>query len=254
MRRLWIFKIPAAAVLIAGLLFGQVKQPKLKSKKEQDAVMAIFNAPDAAGKIKAVDELLVSFADTEFKAIALQIAAMSAAEVNDFEKMVIYAERTLEADPHNYEAMLLLASGIANRTREFDLDKEEKLGRAEKFADGAIEAIKTAEKPNPNVTDEQWAAAKKDYTARALEAKGLVSMARKKFDDAIASFKTSIETASSPDPATKVRLAAAYNNAGKYDDAIATIDQLTADPNLHPAIRQFAGQEKMKAVQGKAKK
>ena len=254
MKHLWIWKVLAAAVLIAGLLFGQAKQPKLKSKKEQDAVMAIFNAPDAASKIKAVEALLVSFADTEFKAVALQIAAMSAAEINDFEKMVIYAERTLEADPKNYEAMLLLAGGLANRTREFDLYKEEKLGRAEKYADGALEAINSAEKPNPNITDEQWAGAKKDYTARALESKGLIAMARKKYDDAIANFKTSIDTAATQDPATKLRLAAAYNGAGKYDDAIAMIDQLTADQNLHPTIRQLAGQEKMKAVQGKAKK
>ena len=52
-----------------------------------------------------------NFADTEFKAIALQVAAASAQQKNDFEKMVVYAERTLEADPKNYPAMLMLANG-----------------------------------------------------------------------------------------------------------------------------------------------
>ena len=90
-----------------------------------------------------------NFADTEFKAIALQVAAASAQQKNDFEKMVVYAERTLEADPKNYPAMLMLASGIAQRTREFDLDKEEKLGRAEKYANSAIELVKGRPKAAP---------------------------------------------------------------------------------------------------------
>jgi tetratricopeptide (TPR) repeat protein len=250
---LWA-KTMLAGVLAAAVLFGQAKQPQPKSQKEVDAIMAMFNAPDPASRIKAADDLLINFADTEFKAVALQVATVSAQEMNDYEKVIIYGERTLQADPKNYTAMLVMSSTIAQRTREHDLDKEEKLGRAEKLADDAVGTLDSAPKPRPDITDEQWEGAKKDLYAQAYESKGLVAAARKKHDDAIEMFKKSIETAANQDPATKIRLAAAYNEAGKYDEAIAIVDQLTADPQLDPTIRKFAGQEKMKAVQGKAKK
>lgn len=250
---LWARTLLAAGFMTA-IVFGQAKQPQPKSQKEAEAIMAIFNAPDPASRIKAAEDLLINFADTEFKAVALQVATVSAQEMNDYEKVIIYGERTLQADPKNYTAMLVMASTIAQRTREHDLDKEEKLSRAEKLADGAIASLDTAPKPRPDLTDEQWEGAKKDLYAQAYESKGLIATARKKHDEAIEFYKKSIEVAANQDPATKVRLAAAYNEAGKYDEAIALIDQVTADPELHPTIRKFAGQEKMKAVQNKAQK
>jgi tetratricopeptide (TPR) repeat protein len=197
------------------------RQPQVKSQKEAEAVMAIFQAPDPDSRIKAAQELLHKFADSEFKAIAMQMIAASYQQKNDFENMVVWAERTLEADPKSYHAMLMLATGIAQRTREFDLDREEKLARAEKYAHDAMEILKTLPKPRPDIPDEQWEAAKKDFTAQAHEALGLAALARKKYDVAIAEFKLAVEGAANPDPATMVRLGAVYNMTGKYDDAIA---------------------------------
>jgi tetratricopeptide (TPR) repeat protein len=228
------------------------KQPQVKSKAEAEALMAVFNAQDADTRLKAVDTLLTKFKDTEFKAVALQVAAVSCQQKNDFENMVVYAERTLEADPQSYQAMLMLASGLAQRTREFDLDREEKLARVEKYVASAQDVLKTALKPNPNLTDEQWEAAKKDFDAQGHEALGLAAMARKKYDVTIAEFKTALEVASSPDPATMVRLGAVYNLAGKYDEAIALLDKLMAQTDVHPQIKQFAQAERARAFQLKS--
>ncbi len=227
------------------------KQPQVKSQKEAEAVMAIFEAPDADSRIKAAQELLTKFADTEFKAIAMQMIAASYQQKNDFENMVVWAERTLEADPKSYHAMLMLASGIAQRTREFDLDREEKLARAEKYARDAMEILKTLPKPRPDVPDDQWEAAKKDFTAQAHEALGLAALARKNYDVAIAEFKLAIEGAANPDPATMVRLGAVYNMTGKHDEAIAILDKVMNDPEVHPTIKQFAQAERARAYQMK---
>lgn len=252
-----ILLLLASGTLAVSLLPAQdagPKQPRPKSEKEAQAVMAIFNAQDPDSRMKAADALLVNFADTEFKVVALQVAAMAAQEKNDYEKMVIYSERTLELDPKSYHAMIMLASGFAQRTREHDLDKEEKLSKAEKYAKTALDLLKESPKPRPDITDEQWEGAKKDIGAQAYEALGLVATQRKKYDEAIAQFKLALETSANQDPATKIRLAAAYNSAGKYDEAAATVDALMADPQLHPTLRQFASQEKMKALKGKEAK
>jgi len=227
------------------------KQPQVKSQKEAEAVMAIFQAPDADARIKAAQELITKFADSEFKVIAMQMIAASYQQKNDYENMVVWAERTLEADPKNYHAMLMLATGIAQHTREFDLDREEKLARAEKYAHGAMEILKTLPKPRPDVPDDQWEAAKKDFTAQAHEALGLAALARKKYDVAIAELKLAIEGAANPDYATMVRLGAVYNMAGKYDEAIATLDKVMAASDVHPTIKQFAQAERARAFQSK---
>jgi tetratricopeptide (TPR) repeat protein len=245
-----MLRTAGALALAGGLLLAQkpAKQPQPKSQKEVEAINAIFSATDPDARIAAAENLLAKFADTEFKAVALQVAAASAQQKNDFEKMVIYSERTIDADPQNYPAMLMLANGIAQRTREFDLDKEEKLQRSEKYAHQALDLINTAAKPRPDITDEQWEAAKKDYQAQAHEALGLAAMVRKKYDVAANEFKTSTEVSPTPDQATLVRLAAAYNLGGKPDAAIAVLDKLLAMPDLNAQIKQVAQNEKVNAM------
>jgi tetratricopeptide (TPR) repeat protein len=236
----------AAAVALA--------QPKPKSQKEVDAIMAMQNAQDADSRIKAAQALITKFADTEFKPFALYVMASSYQQKGDVENTIVWAEKTLEVDKTNFMCMNMIASGLAQKTREFDLDKEDKLGRAEKMANSAMEAIKNAAKPNPQIPDDQWELIKKDYTAEAHQAIGLVAMVRKKYPEAIASFKTAVETTPQPDPATLVRLASAYNLANQPDNAIAAADKAMAVPDVNPAIKQVAAAEKERATKAKAGK
>lgn len=246
-----LFSMLAAGLVLAAGLWAQ---PKPKSKGEYDALMVVMNAQEPGAQIKAIDDLLTKYADTEFKVMLLQQATQAAQQKGDMEQMTFYAERTLKADPKNYIVMLMLSQSIAQKTREHDLDKEEKLKQAEKYATDSLEILKTAQKIRPDLTDEQWNGAKKDFEAQGYESLGMVAMARKKFPEAAAEFKKAADTQASPDPATKVRLAAAYNSAGNFDAALLTLDAVLADAQLHPAIKQVAGQEKLRAAQGKAAK
>jgi tetratricopeptide (TPR) repeat protein len=247
------FLIPVVSLLTAALVpLAAQKQPQVKSQKEGEAVTAIFQTQDPDARIAAVETLLSKFADTEFKPLALYIATISAQQKNDFEKTMLYAERALEADPKSFATMLIMASGIAQRTREHDLDREEKLGRAEKLANDAGELIKTAPKMNPQLTDEQWEAAKKDFMGQRHEALGMIAVARKKYDAAIAEFKSAV--AANGDPATMVRLGQAYTNSGKPDEAIAVLDQVIGNSDVPVEIKQVAQAEKTRAIQAKGAK
>jgi len=233
------------------------KQPQIKSQKELEAIQAITNALDPNSRMKACDDLVADFPDSEFKAFALQMATISAQMLNDYDKMMIYGERTLEADPNNYVVMLAMANALAQRTREFDLDKEEKLKRAEDLANKALELLATAPRPNPQVTDEQWEQAKADFSSQAHEALGLVALVRKNYNVAVEEFKKAIDIAHTPNAATKVRYAAALNQQGNHDEAIVVLDDVLSDAQLHPTIRQIAQSERLRAVklkEAKAKK
>lgn len=224
------------------------KQPKLKSQKEFDAYKAMVTATTPDAQIAAAENLLTNFADTELKSLALYMEADAYARKNQFEKCVVYGERALEADPKNYQAMILLARQYAGHTGENDLDKEEKLGKATKYANDSMPIVAAAEKPNPQIPDAQWEAAKKDFQAQAHEALGMVGDARKKYDAAATEYKTALDMQPTPDPATMVRYAVAEEHLGKFDEAIATLDKVIADPNSQPVVKQFATNEKNKAT------
>jgi tetratricopeptide (TPR) repeat protein len=225
---------------------------KPKSQKEVEALQAVFKTTTADERIAAAQDVLTKFADTEFKPLMLLMIAQAYQMKGDTDNVIIFSERVLkEGDPKSYEAMLMLAESYAQRTREFDLDKEEKLGRADKYGSDALEALKTATKPNPQMPDDQWNELKKEYVARAHQALGLSAMVRKKWDVAITEFKTAVDGSAKPDPATQVRLASAYDAAGKYDEALVILDKLMTQSDLHPSIRQFAQAERVRAMQGK---
>jgi tetratricopeptide (TPR) repeat protein len=238
--------LKAAAVLVCGIaiVFGQAKQPQPKSQKELDALKLMFGTQDPDARIKAAKDLITNFADTDFKELAFQMIAMSYQQKNDLENMIVYAEKVLEVGPKSYQAMLMISAALAQRTREFDLDKEEKLARSEKLAKQAMDVIPTASKPNPGITDAQWDGVKKDALAEAHQALAMAASVRKKYDVAIGEYKQSIEVAATPDAATMVRLGSTYNLAGKPDDAIAILDKVLALPNLHQQIKLAAENEK----------
>ncbi len=233
---------------------GQPKQRALKSPEEQKSLQAVMQAATPDARIAASEEFVTKHPKSDFVSLALFAEAQSYQQKNDFDKMVIYGERALESDPDDttkLQAMLMLAKGLGQRTREFDLDKEEKVGRVVKYANGALDMLKTLPKPNPQLTDEQWEGFKSEMASDAHESLGLAALIRKNYDQAIEEFKTATTITKTPDPSAQVRLAQAYNKAGKFDDAVAICDKLMADPNLHPTLKQYAQAERARAIQSK---
>lgn len=246
-----VFATMGLLAALAPLSMAQ-KQPQVKSQKELDAVQAVFNSQEPNARIAAVENLLTKFADTQFKSIALYIATVSAEQLGDFEKIMLYGERAVDADPQSYASMLIMAGALASKTREHDLDKEEKLSKAEKLASKAGEVLKTAPKLNPQMSDADWETAKKDFAAQQHVALGLVANARKKYDVGITEFKAAVE--SNGDPAAMVRLGQTYNLAGKPDDAVAILEKVMAIADAPAQIKQVAQAERARAIQAKSAK
>jgi tetratricopeptide (TPR) repeat protein len=223
------------------------KQPTPKSQAEVTAIQALFTAqgnPDAI--IKAADDLMTKFADTEFKELALYMQAEAYQQKKDLTKAQVVAEQALILNPKSYQAEIMLAELITAQTREGDLDREEKLGKAEKYAKDSIVNVKDVAKPNPQVSDDQWNEFKKGIAARAHNSIGNANLLRKKYEPAAAEFKLAADE--DPQPAYLAREASALQSAGKNDEAIAICDKLLADANLHPAIKQVATQIKANAT------
>ncbi|MGA2268692.1 MAG: tetratricopeptide repeat protein [Bryobacteraceae bacterium] len=256
MKRTILTGVLALAAGVSSLMAqpAPAKAPAPKSKEELAAVQALFNArssPDAT--IKAAEDLLTKFADTDFKDVALLSEAQAYEQKRDYDKAQIYAERALEANPKNFQTTLMLAELLAQRTRENDLDREDKLAKSEKFANDTIQLVKEAPKPRPDIPDQQWEDAKKDLAAESHNALGLAALVRKKYDVAIAEFKMATDGAAHAEPAYQVRLASALQSVGKNDEAIAICDKIMADQQIYPQIRQVAQAIRVTAIKAGGK-
>jgi tetratricopeptide (TPR) repeat protein len=236
------------AVLCGALLLGVCivsAQPKPKSQKEVEALqkaVAPGQTPDA--QIANIDAVLTNFADTEYKIPLMQMALGLAEQKGDPILLTVWGERLLDADPKNVIALNTLAGQIASGTKEYDLDKQEKLAKAEKYARDAIANAPDVPKPRPDIPDDQWASVKKDFGAQGHQTLGIIAVLNKKYDVAITEFKASLDTAGTQDPATMVRLGDAYAKAGKNDDAAAAYDRAMNTPNANPVVKQAAQQRK----------
>jgi len=247
-------KVFSAMTLLA---MGTVLLPAQQNPPSPDevkALQAIVNATTVDARVAASDTFVKSFPKSEYRSFALTMAAEAYEMGGNVTKAIIYYQQALEANPKDYNAMLMLAAETARTTREFDLDKEEKLAKAEKYANDGMALIPSATKPNPQLTEEQWNNLKKDDTARGHEALGLIALARKKYDVAAGEFKTATETAADPQPATFVRMGGALTDSGKPDQAIATFDKVLAMPNVPDQIKSIAQSEKARAEKAKTAK
>jgi tetratricopeptide (TPR) repeat protein len=241
----------AILTLAQAFLWAQ-KPPQPKSQKELEALRAFQAAKTPDEQIQAIENVLTNFADTDFKVILLQTAVQIEQRKNDFAQVVFYSERLLEADPKNAFGLVTLAGETARHTREFDLDKEEKLAKVDKYAKAAIDASKDMPKPRTDITDEQWEGAKKDLQSQAYESMGLAAGLRKKYDEAIADYKQAISIAATQDPATWVRLGQVYEDAGKLDEATDALDKALNTPNVNPQVKAVAQAKKDEVAKRKA--
>jgi tetratricopeptide (TPR) repeat protein len=245
--------LPLCGVLIAlGSALWAQKGPAPKTQKELEALQAWQAASDPDTRIKAIENVLTNFVDTEFKIVLLEDAMQLEQRKRDFAQVVFYGERLLEADPKNAFALVTLAGETARHVREFDLDKEEKLAKADKYATAALDAAKTMPKPRPDIPDQQWEGARKDMQAQAYEALGQTALMRKKFDESIADYKKALEVQATPDPATWVRLGQAYEDSGKLDEATEAFDKAINTPDVNPQVKSVAEAKKAETAKRKA--
>jgi tetratricopeptide (TPR) repeat protein len=243
-----------AALTWAALALGYspLWAQKVKSQKEQQAILAVQVAATPDARIQAIENVLTNFADTEFKVTLLQMAMQSELQKDDYAQTVFYGQRLLAADPKNAFGLINLAAETARHTRENDLDKDESLAKVDKWAKDGIEAAKTMAKVRADVPDADWDAFRKDMEAQAYVALGMADTVRKNYEGAAENYRKSLATGSAPNPATFVRLAQVYMGVGKLDDAAFTLDKAINAPNVPDQVKTIAQSMKTDIAKRKA--
>ena len=220
------------------------KPPQAKTQEEYEAAQKLNNASLSPDQMISLAEGFVQkFPDSELKVFAYLKAMEGYRQKNDFPKMHEFGEKALAMDSENLQALLWLALFIPERTRNTDLDREEKLKQAEDYAKRAMSAIEKTEKPDPEMLDTVWERTVNDTRAGSYEALGHVALKRGQHPTAADFFKKAIELQAEKDPIVLWRLGLTYRIMNKYELARDALKQAVDAGGVKVGLRDHAAEE-----------
>jgi tetratricopeptide (TPR) repeat protein len=198
------------------------RPPQAKTQPEYDAYnAAVANQKDPAAMEKAADDFAAKFPDSELRVVLYKAAVGAYQNANNGDKMSEMAQKVLKLDPDDPVALIAVAEVIAERTRDTDLDKDQRFDQAKKYAQHALETIDTDVPVPPNTPQSQVDAYKGLLRSSAYSVLGTIEYGQEKYAEAEGYFRKSIDAyPAQPDPVVVLRLALALDKQAKYPEAL----------------------------------
>src|ERR1700674_131700 len=198
------------------------RPPQAKTQPEVDAYnAAVANQKDPAATEKAADDFAAKFPDSELRVLLYKASMRGYQNANNGDKMSEMAQKLLKLDPDDPEALIAVSEVIAERTRETDLDKDQRFDQAKKYAQHALETIDTDVPIPANAPQNQIDAYKGLLRSSAFSVLGTIEYSQEKYADAEGYFRKSIDAyPAQPDPVVVLRLALALDKQARYPDAL----------------------------------
>jgi tetratricopeptide (TPR) repeat protein len=222
---------PAAQSAPSGQAAGQAaapagkRKPMAKTQPEYDAWKAVAAITDAAAQEKAAAEFATKYPDSELRQLLYTAVMHSYQAANNSEKTVEAAQKVLGLDADDPEALVTVAQLMAERTRDTDLDKDQKLAEARKDAQRALVTVDT-DVPTAGYPPEQINAFKGFIRSQAYYTLGTLDYNKSAWADAEGNLRKSIDALPQQvDPVTVFRLSVALDMQNKYPEALKYANQ-----------------------------
>ncbi|MGA9446892.1 MAG: hypothetical protein WBV26_10625, partial [Candidatus Sulfotelmatobacter sp.] len=239
---------PATPSTSSGQAAGQTaapagkRPPQAKTQPEFEAYKTAAAITDPAAQEKAADDFATKFPDSELRALLYKQVMHSYQQANNGEKMLAMSQKVLIFDPDDPEALLGVAQVLAERTRDTDLDKDQRLAEARKDAQRALVTVDT-DIPTANQPQDRIDAYKGFLRSEAYAILGTLDFNAKAWAAAEENLKKSIDVfPQQPDPIAVFRLSVALDMQNKYPDALKyanqAVDLTKAGTNAGDAARK----------------
>jgi tetratricopeptide (TPR) repeat protein len=235
---------PAAQTTPAGQTAAPTgkRPPQAKTQPEFDAYKAAAALTDPAAQEKAADDFATKFPDSELRALLYKAVMHSYQQANNGEKMMAMSQKVLTFDADDPEALLGVAQVLAERTRDTDLDKDQRLAEARKDAQHALVTVDT-DVPTAGQPQERIDAYKGFLKSEAYAILGTLDYNAKNWADAETNLRKSIDAfPQQPDPFAVLRLSLALDQQNKYPEALKyanqAVDLTQAGSNAGDAARK----------------
>jgi len=221
----------AAQSAPAGQAAGQAaapagkRPPQAKTQPEFEAYKAAAALTDSAAQEKAADEFATKFPQSELRPLLYKSVMHGYQQANNGEKMMEMAQKILTYDVDDPEALLGVAQVLAERTRDTDLDRDQRLAEARKDAQRALVTVDT-DVPSSGYPPEQLNAFKGFLRSDAYTILGTIDFNNKAWADAEGNLKKSIDAyPQQVDPIAVFRLSVALDMQNKYPEALKYANQ-----------------------------
>lgn len=218
------------------------RPPQAKSQAEFDAYKAAAALSDPAAQEKAADDFATKFPESELRPLLYKAVMHSYQQANNADKMMAMAKKVLSFDPDEPEALLGVAQVLAERTRDTDLDKDQRIAEARKDAERSLETVET-DVPSSGYPPEQLAAFKGYLRSEAYAILGTLDFNAKAWANAEGDLRKSIDALpQQPDPIAIFRLSVSLDMQNKYPEALKyanqAVDLTKAGTNAGDAARK----------------
>src|ERR1700733_12853054 len=201
------------------------RPPQAKTQPEFDAYKAAAAMTDPAAQEKAATDFATKFPESELRPLLYKSVMHAYQGANNADKMMEMAEKILTYDPDDPEALLGVSQVLAERTRDTDLDKDQKLAEAVKDAQRALVTIDT-DVPTSGYPPEQLAAFKGFVRSEAYAILGTIDFNKKAWAEAEGNLRKSIEAfPQQVDPIAVFRLSVSLDMQNKYPEAMKYANQ-----------------------------
>jgi tetratricopeptide (TPR) repeat protein len=210
------------------------RPPAAKTQPEFEAYKAAMQLTDAAAAEKAADDFATKFPDSELKVVVYKAAMQKYQATNNADKMLEMSQKALSFDADDPEALVSVAQVLAERTRDTDLDKDQKLAEAKKDAERALVTLDT-DVPTAGYPPEKIDQFKRYMKSEAYAVLGTLSSNAKNYPDAETNLRKSIEVfPEQVDSVAVLRLAVALDMQNKVPDALKYANQAVDLTKDHP--------------------
>lgn len=224
------------------------KQPQPKTQAEYDAFKAAAAEQDPGKLEAAATDFAQRFPASELRAYLFQMAMGQYQNAGNAVKALEMARAVVRYDPENAVALATAGQILVERTRDDDLDREERLDEATTDAKSAL--LYSAAIPAPgNMTPEQFAAALSQLRGTAHEVLGTVYFKRGDYFNAIKEYNAAVaEEKEHTDAVVYLRLSVANDKINDLIDAMTAADKAIAASEKGSEVHQLAEQEKARLV------
>jgi tetratricopeptide (TPR) repeat protein len=222
---------PAGQSAPAGQAAGQAaapagkRPPQAKTQPEFDAYKTAAALTDPAAQEKAAADFAAKFPDSEIRVLLYKAVLAKYQQANNSDKMMETAQKVLSLDPDDPEALLGVAQVLAEKTRDTDLDRDQRLAEARKDAERSLVTVDT-DVPAGGYPPEQLIAFKALVRSEAYEILGTLDYNKKAWADAEGNLRKSIDAyPQQVDPVAVIRLSVALDMQNKYPEALKFANQ-----------------------------
>lgn len=225
------------------------RPPQAKTQPEFDAYKAAAANQDPAVLLKAADDFATKFPDSELRIILYKTAMRGFQQANNGDDMMETGRKVLKIDPDDPEALVGVAEVLAERTRDTDLDKDQRLDEAMKLAQHATETVDTDIAVPAGTPQDKIDAYKGFLRSSAYAIMGTIQFNKDKFPEAEGFYRKSIDAfPSQPDPIAVLRLAVSLDKQDKIPEALKEANHAVELTQDSTAVGKAARQEQDRLV------